>query len=169
MLGQRLNWDEYFLEIAKTISKRGTCIRRNYGAVVVKKNKIISTGYCGAPKGLPNCSDIEKCFRQEYSIPSGQNYNLCRSVHAEMNAIAGAGFENTKGGKLYIYGEEVETGKICYPEPCTWCKRFIIQGEIKEVIIKIQEGIKKISVQSWIDERIKEPFKDQLSELEKKI
>lgn len=161
----RPDWDEYFLNIAKDVSMRSTCIRRRFGAVVVKNNKQISSGYCGAPKGLPNCIDIEKCFRQKYNVPSGKNYNLCRSVHAEMNAIAEIGFERTKSGKLYLYGEDVKTGKIVEGEPCTWCKRFIIQGGIKEVIIKTEGRIKKIDVKTWIKERIKDPFKDQKIEM----
>jgi len=162
----RPGWDEYFLNIAKDVSMRSTCIRRRFGAVVVKHNKQISSGYCGAPKGLPNCIDIEKCFREEYKVPHGKNYNLCRSVHAEMNAIAEIGFERSKGSKLYLHGEDIKTGKVVDYEPCTWCKRFIIQGGIEEVIIRAESGMKRIDVKTMIEERVADPFKDQKKEME---
>lgn len=90
---KRPDWDRYWLGVAEAISQRGTCKRRKFGAVIVKDKKIIGTGYCGAPSGTPNCIDFGECLREKYNVPSGKNYNLCRSVHAEMNAIIHADYE----------------------------------------------------------------------------
>jgi dCMP deaminase len=162
---KRPGWDRYWLGVAESISKRATCLRRKFGAVVVKDNKIIGTGYCGAPSGTPNCIDIGACLRQKYNIPSGKNYNLCRSIHAEMNAIMHSDYEKTPGSTLYLYGEDVKTKKIFPSEPCIWCKRFIINAKIKDVVIRTQDGHKKISVSTWAKEQNKDPFIDAKREL----
>jgi dCMP deaminase len=166
-INKRPDWDEYFLNIAKEVSKRATCIRRRFGAVIVKDNEQISSGYCGAPRGTPNCSDLKKCFRKEYNIPSGKNYNLCRSVHAEMNAIIQAGKKNTKGAVMYLHGEDAETGKVIDGKPCVWCRRLIINAEIKTVITRTPEGYKKYEVKDWVAEQNNDPYVDQKNELDK--
>ena len=163
---KRPDWDKYWLEIAKAISQRATCIRRKFGAVLVKNNRIIGTGYCGAPSGTPNCTDIQICLRQKYNLPSGKNYNLCRSIHAEMNAITHADYGKTPGSTMYLYGEDV-TKKIFPAKPCIWCKRFIINAKIKYVIIRTEEGRIKIPVSKWIREQNKDPFIDAKKELDK--
>lgn len=166
---KRPSWDEYFLNIAKEVSKRGTCIRRNFGAAIVKGNRIESTGYCGAPRGTPNCSDLKKCLRENLKIPSGQRYELCRSVHAEMNAVINAARDgrSISGGTLYIYGENAKDGSIAEADPCRLCKRVIINAGLRYVIARKKEGIVRYSVKKWIDEENKDPFKD-LDEKKKK-
>lgn len=94
--------DEYYLDIAKQVAMRGTCIRRNYGAVIVKNDRIISTGYNGAPVNRKNCCDLGYCTRQKLNIPRGHRYELCRSVHAEANAIIQGTFSDMKGSTLYL-------------------------------------------------------------------
>ena len=108
-------WNErdkvnYYLDLADVVSKRGTCLRRRYGAVIVKNDEVISTGYVGAPRGRKNCSDLGVCIRQKMHIPRGERYELCRSVHAEANAIISAERERMIGSALYLSGREVSTG-----------------------------------------------------------
>jgi len=123
-LEQRMSWDEYFMEMAKLASKRSTCLRRKTGAVLVKDNRVIATGYNGAPKGLPHCSEVG-CVREELKVPSGQRHELCRGLHAEQNAIIQAAVfgVSTKGATLY-----------CTTFPCSICAKMIINAEIKEVV-----------------------------------
>ena len=131
----RIDKDSYYLNIAKEVAKRGTCLRRNYGAVIVKNDEIVSTGYTGAPRGRINCNKIGLCIRMEKQIPSGQRYELCRSVHAEMNAIISAPRERMIGATLYLYGWDVEhNNPKAKPVPCTLCERMIINAGIEKVI-----------------------------------
>lgn len=122
----RPSWEEYFLELAELVARRSTCLRRNVGAVLVKEERIISTGYNGAPRGLHHCLDLG-CLRQELNIPSGQRYELCRGVHAEQNAIINAAFYgvSTRGAVLY-----------CTNQPCIICARMIINAGIIKVVHK---------------------------------
>ena len=131
----RISKDVYYLNIARQVAMRGTCLRRNYGAVIVKNDKIVSTGYTGAPRGRANCNWIGKCIRMEKNVPSGERYELCRSVHAEMNAIISASSEELKDSTLYLYGWDVEHNcEKIGPKPCTLCERMIINAEIKNVV-----------------------------------
>lgn len=128
----RISWDEYFLNIAREVSKRSTCIKRQYGAVIVDKNKtIVSTGYNGSPKGDINCCDTGKCERLHVPHNSGQ-YNLCRSVHAEMNSIIAASKSDMIGATLYLYGEE--NGKPIEASPCPICLRMITNAGITQIV-----------------------------------
>jgi len=127
---------EYYLNIALDVATRGTCLRRNFGAVIVKDDAIVATGYTGAPRGLANCCDLGQCERERQGIPSGERYELCRSVHAEMNAIINAGREKTLGATLYLAGFDVKSGKIIDAEPCFLCKRIIINAGIYKVICR---------------------------------
>lgn len=127
--------DEYYLNIAKQVAMRGTCIRRNYGAVIVKNDRIISTGYNGAPVNRKNCCDLGYCTRQKMNIPRGHRYELCRSVHAEANAIIQGTFSDMKDSTLYLYGWDVESGSYdTGTEPCMMCKRMIINAGITRVV-----------------------------------
>lgn len=132
--------NEYYLNIALDVASRGTCLRRNYGAVIVQNDVIVSTGYTGAPRGLPNCCDLGFCEREAKGVPSGERYELCRSVHAEMNAIINAGRAKTMGATLYLSGYEVETGKMLDAEPCFLCKRIILNAGIHKVICHNTDG-----------------------------
>jgi len=110
---ERVDKNNYYLNIAEEVSRRGTCLRRNFGAVIVKNDEIISTGYTGAPRGRKNCSDLGYCVRQKMEIPRGERYELCRSVHAEANAIISAERKDMIGASLFLVGIEAETRRIC--------------------------------------------------------
>ncbi len=159
MKGKRPDWDEYFLNIAKAVSRRGTCIRRRFGAVIVKDNVPISNGYVGSPRNTPNCIDIGYCLRDNLKIPSGLLYELCRSVHAEENSIINAARNGISvvGAKLYLYGEDVTTGKIYPVPPCWRCKKAIINAGIVEVYVKEEKAIKLYKVSKWIEDLKKDP------------
>ena len=143
----------YYLDIAQTVAERGTCIRRNYGAIIVHNDEIISTGYVGAPRGRKNCSDLGYCIRQELNIPRGERYEMCRSVHAEANAIISASRRDMIGATLYLVGLEADTGEIVANSCCcSMCKRMVINSGIKEVVIRdTTDDYRIISVQDWID------------------
>lgn len=143
----------YYLDLADVVSKRGTCLRRNYGAVIVKNDEVISTGYVGAPRGRKNCSDMGVCIRQKLEIPRGERYELCRSVHAEANAIISAEREKMIGSTLYLSGREVSTGKLIANSCCcSMCKRMVINAGIEKVIVRETDmDFRIIDVQDWID------------------
>lgn len=150
---ERPTKDEYYLQLAVDVARRGTCLRRVYGAVIVNNDKVVSTGYNGAPRGKTNCSDLGECFRQEQNIPSGERYELCRSVHAEQNAIIHATYTEMQGATLYLAGIEVETGKLVEsPDCCMMCKRMIINAGIKRVVFLHADGSyhSKFPDQDWI-------------------
>jgi len=126
---------DYYLAIAKVVATRGTCIRRNFGAVIVKGDSIISTGYSGAPRGKVNCCDTMTCQREELGCKPGERYELCRSVHAEQNAIIAVGRKETTGSTLYLYGFEVKTNKSVSYDPCLLCKKMIINAGIEKVFV----------------------------------
>lgn len=136
---KRPSWDEYFIEIAKIVSSRSTCIRRRYGAVIVKDSVIISTGYNGAPRGSINCVDIQKCKRKELNIPAGERYELCEAVHAEQNAIINGSPERMKDATIYIAGFE-ENNLFADGKPCLLCRRMIRNAQIKEVVYLLKDG-----------------------------
>ncbi len=150
---------EYYLGIAQQVAARGTCLRRRFGAVIVKDDQIISTGYVGAPRGSPNCIDIGKCLRQELNVAPGERYELCRSVHAEANAIINAARSgvSTIGGTLFLISEDVEKGNIHDSKPCRMCRRMIINAGITKVIVKLISGYEEHGVKDWI----KEDFEDE--------
>ncbi|MEE8329423.1 MAG: dCMP deaminase family protein [Thermodesulfovibrionia bacterium] len=135
----RPDWDSYFIEVAKVVSSRSTCLRRKYGAVIVKDKVIISTGYNGAPRGVENCIDTQKCKRRELNIPSGERYELCEAVHAEQNAIINGSPERMKDAVIYIAGFE-EDGTLADGVPCKLCDRMIRNAQIAEVIYLRSDG-----------------------------
>ena len=131
----------YYLDIAETILERGTCIRRNFGAIIVKNDSIVSTGYTGAPRGRKNCSDLNYCVREQLNIPRGERYELCRSVHAEANAIIAASRNDMIGATLYLVGKDAKSGDLVEaPSSCSMCKRMIINAGIKNVIVRNSDG-----------------------------
>lgn len=147
----RLTKKEYYLEIAGVVAKRSTCLKRNYGAVIVKDDRIISTGYNGAPRGRANCmEDIKKCPRM--NVAHNTDYSTCRGVHAEANAIIHASYNDTQGSVLYLTGWDAQTGKrLPVAEPCPMCKRMIINAQIEKVISWDDENhsMKEYSVKDW--------------------
>ncbi len=137
---KRPSWEEYFIEIAKIVSSRSTCLRRRYGAVIVKDNVIVSTGYNGAPRGSINCVDIQKCSRKELNIPAGERYELCEAVHAEQNAIINGSPERMKDAIIYIAGFE-ENNSFADGKPCLLCRRMIKNAQIKEIVYLFKDGV----------------------------
>lgn len=131
----------YYLDIAQTVATRGTCLRRNFGAILVQNDAIISTGYVGAPRGRANCCDLGVCTRKKLGVPQGERYELCRSVHAEANAIISAPREQMIGGTLYLACISYETGKLeSATRPCSMCRRLIINAGIKTVVVRDDES-----------------------------
>ena len=143
----------YYLDIAQTVAERGTCLRRNYGAIIVKNDEIISTGYVGAPRGRKNCSDLGYCIRQQMQIPRGERYEMCRSVHAEANAIISASRNELIDSTLYLVGMEKSTGEIVRDSCCcAMCKRMVINAGIKNVVIRdTMDDFRIIDVNSWVE------------------
>lgn len=134
---QRVDKDNYYLDIAETVFGRCTCLRRSFGAIIVKNDEIISTGYNGAPRGRKNCTDIGFCERERLNVPPGQRYELCRSVHAEQNAIISAPRKDMIGSTMYLVGKTIGTDE--YVEnamPCDLCQRFILNAGIDRVVIR---------------------------------
>ena len=132
--------DMYFMQIAKEVSKRATCLRRRFGAVIVKDGWLLHTGYNGAPKGFPNCCDRGVCIKDEMNLPPGGSYENCPAVHAEMNAIIHAGQQNCVGATLYLWGEDVRTGKVQTVPPCPLCARMIVNAGIEKTVIMAEGG-----------------------------
>lgn len=149
----RIDKENYYLDIAETVSERGTCLRRNFGAIIVNNDHIISTGYVGAPRGRKNCIDLGYCQREALNIPRGERYELCRSVHAEMNAIIHASRERMLGATLYLVGKEVFTGEyVENASACAMCKRAIINAGITRVVIRNNKTkFTAVYVEDWIE------------------
>lgn len=135
----RPSWHQYFIDIAMAISKRSTCIRRQYGSIIVNNNIIISTGYNGAPRGVVNCIDEDSCVREELNIPSRERYELCLAVHSEQNAIMQGNARDVIGGTIYIAGTNND-GTIAPCAPCLMCCRAIINAQIALVIYMDKSG-----------------------------
>ena len=133
----RIDKKNYYLDIAEATLERGTCLRRNFGAIIVKNDEIISTGYVGAPRGRKNCCDLKYCTREKLNVPRGERYELCRSVHAEQNAIISAPRREMIDSTLYLVGKNYNDGEyVKNARPCALCKRMIINAGIKEVVIR---------------------------------
>jgi len=149
---ERPDKHHYYLNISREVSRRSTCLRRWFGAVIVKNDQIISTGYAGAARGAKNCCDIGFCPRQQANIPRGERYELCRSVHAEMNAIIHASRHDMIGSTLYLVGLEASSGEIVKNAvPCKICTRLIINAGIEEVIVlDVDDEIKFYQVEDFI-------------------
>jgi len=150
MRGDKIN---YYLDIAEVTASRSTCLRRKFGCIIVKNDEIIATGYNGAPRGRKHCDDLDKCMREELDIPRGERYEICRSVHAEANAIVSVARRDTIGGTIYMACINKVTGEL---EPnttsCLMCKRLVINAGIKEVIVRDTKDTYTIyKVEDWIN------------------
>lgn len=143
----------YYLDIAESVSERGTCLRRRYGAVIVNNDEIVSTGYVGAPRGRCNCTDVGFCIRQKMNIPRGERYEMCRSVHAEANAIISAPRSQMIDSTLYLCGVEASDGSyVQNASCCSMCKRMVINAGIKQVVIRnTDKEYTVVDVQDWIN------------------
>jgi len=149
----RTSKHNYYLDIADAVLERSTCLRRKYGAIIVRNDEIISTGYNGAPRGRRNCSDLGRCTRESLNIPSGERYELCRSVHAEANAIISASRRDMIGASLYLVGRDARTNELLTDAmSCSMCKRQIINAGIERVVIRTgADTYRTVYVQDWID------------------
>lgn len=132
---ERMSKKDYYLDIARAVAKRSTCLRRQYGAVIVKNDEIVSTGYNGAPRGEANCCDVGSCWREAHNVPHGEQYEKCVAVHAECNAIISASRGEMLGATLYLYGFEGGE-EMADPCSCVMCHRMIQNAGIKTVINK---------------------------------
>ena len=148
----RTDKENYYLDIAETVSERGTCLRRNFGAIIVNHDEIVSTGYNGAPRGRKNCIDTGVCIREKLGIPRGERYEVCRSVHAEANAIISAARKNMLGSTLYLVGKDAKTGDyVENASSCSMCKRLVINAGIERVVIRKTKGeFAEVYVDEWI-------------------
>ncbi len=151
---ERRDKTNYYLDLAELAAQRCTCLRRHYGAVIVKNDEVISTGYVGAPRGRKNCTDIGECIRKKMGVPRGERYELCRSVHAEANAIISASRDKMIGSSMYLIGIEVDTGEyIKNANSCSMCKRLIINAGIKKMYIRdTKETYRMILVDDWVED-----------------
>ena len=151
---KRIDKENYYLDIAETVLERATCLRRVYGAIIVKNDEIISTGYNGAPRGRANCVDMGYCSREAMNVPRGERYELCRSVHAEANAIISASRRDMVGGTIYLVGRNAATGELL-PDAtsCLMCRRMIINAGLDRVVIRRTETeFEVVPVEAWIAE-----------------
>ena len=150
----RVSKENYYLDIAETVIGRATCLRRCYGALIVNNDEIISTGYNGAPRGRKNCVDLGSCAREAMHVPRGERYELCRSVHAEANAIISAARRDMVGGTLYLAGKDAVTGEILSDATsCAMCRRLIINAGLEKVVIRTSStDYTVVDVRQWIEE-----------------
>lgn len=153
---KRISKEQHYMNIAREVSLRCSCYRAQHGTLIVKDDQIISTGYVGAPRKTKDCFERKSCLRRDLGIPSGQRYELCRSVHAEQNALINAARSgvSTIGAKMYSYSVKMDDeGKatVVNAYPCFICKKEIINAGIEEVLCHQADGsIKKYSVSDWI-------------------
>lgn len=153
-MDNRRSKENYYLDIAEAALERSTCLRRQFGAIIVRDDEIVATGYNGAPRGRRNCSDLGRCTRRELNIPAGERYELCRSVHAEANAIISASRRDMVGGTIYLVGRDARTGELLHDATsCAMCRRQVINAGLEKVVIRRTETeFEVVPVQQWIDE-----------------
>ena len=151
---ERISKENYYLDIAQTVLERATCLRRVYGAIIVKNDEIISTGYNGAPRGRANCVDLGFCSREAMQVPRGERYELCRSVHAEANAIISAARRDMVGATLYLVGRDAQTGELLGDATsCSMCRRQVINAGITKVVIRrTAAAFDVVHVEDWVRE-----------------
>ena len=149
----RVSKENYYLDIAQTVAERSTCLRKCYGAIIVKDDVIVSTGYNGAPRGRINCCDLGHCMREKLNIPGGERYELCRSIHSEQNAIIAASRERMLGSTLYMVCVDPKDGSLVSgTNSCMMCKRVIINAGIERVVIRdTKDEFRVINVSDWIE------------------
>ena len=150
---ERISKINYYLDIAQTVAERSTCLRKAFGAIIVKNDTIVSTGYNGAPRGRKNCADMNFCTRAALKIPSGQRYELCRSVHAEANCIISAARKDTIGATLYMACRNPENWELIPDSTsCSMCRRLIINAGIERIVIRdTKTDYRVVYVQEWVD------------------
>ena len=152
-MDNRRSKENYYLDIAEAALERSTCLRRQFGAIIVRDDEIVATGYNGAPRGRHNCSDLGRCTRRELNIPAGERYELCRSVHAEANAIISAARRDMVGGTLYLVGRNAQTGELLHDATsCAMCRRMVINAGLSKVVIRTTASeFSVVDVQDWVE------------------
>lgn len=148
----RIDKENYYLDIAETVMERSTCRCKRYGALIVRNDEIVSTGYNGAPRGCANCIDLGYCIREKRGIPDGEQQEVCRSVHAEANAIISAARSECIGGTIYLVGRDAVSGELLeHQEPCAMCRRMIINAGLSQLILRNTNGrFEVFNVQDWV-------------------
>ena len=151
---ERVSKHNYYLDIAQTVAERATCKRKMFGAIIVKNDSIISTGYNGSPRGRKNCTDLGICMRDKLNIPRGERYELCRSVHAEANAIIAASRDQMLGATLYMACVNAKTGELeAGTSSCMMCKRQIINAGIKTLVVRdTKDEYRVIEISDWVED-----------------
>lgn len=150
---ERKDKENYYLDIAETVMLRATCLRRRYGAIIVLNDEIIATGYNGAPRGRKNCIDRGVCIRDELNVPRGERYEICRSVHAEANAIISASRRDMIGSTLYLSGRNAKTDELLLDEnrSCSMCRRLIINSGIEKTVCRMTpDKYDVIHTRDWV-------------------
>ena len=150
---KRVSKDEYYLGIAREVAQRSTCYRRAIGALIVRDDQIVSTGYAGAPRKTKDCFEHQNCLRDMLNIPHGSRYELCRSVHAEQNAIINAARAGVGllGGDMYIWGSAPDTGEVINALPCFICKKMLVNSGLRRVVCsKAGGGFDAFYIEEWI-------------------
>ena len=151
----RIDKENYYLDIAQAALERSTCLRRRYGAIIVQNDEIISTGYNGAPRGRINCADLAYCAREALNVPSGERYELCRSVHAEANAIISAARREMLGATLYMACRDAKTGELMGGSTsCSMCRRMMINAGITRLVVRdTPTEYRVVDIQKeWVEE-----------------
>lgn len=169
MKNKRISKDEYYMNIAKEVASRSTCFRARHGSVIIKDDQIISTGYVGAPRNTKDCLERNSCLRRDMGIPSGQRYELCRSVHSEQNALINAARSgsNLLNGRMYIYSVKLDGGKEVPIDayPCFICKKMIVNAGLSEVITHQKNGkMRKHKISNWVKEWQKKDLIDDMEQ-----
>ena len=151
---ERITKINYYLDIAQAVAMRSSCLRKKYGAIIVKNDVIIATGYNGAPRGRKNCCDLGYCLREKLNIPRGERYELCRAVHGEANAIISASREQMLGGVMYEVCVDPKTNDIIPGvDSCQMCKRFIINAGLEKIIYReAGNGYRCVNVADWLED-----------------
>lgn len=150
---KRVDQINYYLDVAETVLERSTCLKRHYGAVIIKNNEIISTGYNGSPRGITNCIDLGICNRE--SCERGTGYENCIAVHAEMNAIISSKRSDMIGSSIYLVGKEFNGDYVKNGEPCSICKKIILNAGIEKVVIRINKNeYRVINTKQWERENL---------------
>ncbi len=161
--------DEYYMNITKEVASRATCYRARHGAIIVRDDQIISTGYNGAPRKTKDCFERGNCLRNELGIPSGQRYEMCRSVHAEQNAIINAARAgvNLLGGTIYVYSEKINSEgepEVIESYPCFICKKMIVNSGLEKLVSNTPSGeLKTYSISDWTDDWQKNDLLDDVN------
>ncbi len=137
---KRVSKIDTYLNCAEVFAYRSTCLKRKYGAVIVKDDVVISTGYNGAPRGFENCSNLGICSRMDRNMHQGEGYAICRAIHAEANALLNCSRQQTLGADLYLVGVNPGDNSIHEAKPCPLCARLIIQAGIRNVYLRVGEG-----------------------------